>query len=98
MLGFHGELYMLDQARRNNNNNVTDDQVDGDVPRVIEDDTTDDDYGCNLDEMLRHAAPLVQEQARGGLDNWQMKTLRMTSRWVVMINLRCCIRCLNFLS
>src|SRR6266508_5102612 len=49
--------------------NVTDDQVDGDDLRTVEDDTFDDDYGCNLDEMLRHAAPLVQAQARGGLDN-----------------------------
>ena len=48
---------------------VTDDQVDGDDLRAVEDDTFDDNYGCNLDEMLRHAAPLVQEQARGGLDN-----------------------------
>src|SRR6266498_533333 len=53
----------------NNNNNVTDDQVDGDNPRAIEDDTFDDDYSCNLDEILRQAVPLVQEQARGGLDN-----------------------------
>src|SRR5436190_10809844 len=36
---------------------------------AVEDDSSDCDYGCNLDEMLRHAAPLVQEQARGGLDN-----------------------------
>ena len=43
--------------------------MDGDDLRTVEDDTFDDDYGCNLDEMLRHAAPLVQEQARGGLDN-----------------------------
>ena len=49
--------------------NVTDDQVDADDPTAVEDDTFDDDYGCILDEMLRHAAPLVQEQARGGLDN-----------------------------
>src|SRR5438105_1919025 len=53
----------------NKNNNVTDDQVDGDDPRTVEDDTFDDDYVCNLNEMLRHAAPLVQEQVRGGLDN-----------------------------
>src|SRR5438128_2507530 len=53
----------------NNNNNITNDQVDGDDRRAVEDDNYDDDYGCNLDEMLRHAAPLVQEQARGGLDN-----------------------------
>ena len=43
--------------------------MDGDDRRAVEDDSSDDDYGCNLDEMLRHAAPLVQEQARGGLDN-----------------------------
>src|SRR6266540_5623382 len=49
--------------------NVTDDQVDADNPTAVEDDTFDDDYGCILDEMLRHAAPLVQEQARGGLEN-----------------------------
>src|SRR5436190_830096 len=53
----------------NNNNNITDDQVDGDDPRAVEEDTFDDDYGFNLDEILWHAAPLVQEQARGGLDN-----------------------------
>src|SRR5881394_1368127 len=53
----------------NNNYNVTNDQVDGDDRRAVENDSSDDDYGCNLDEMLRHAAPLVQEQARGGLDN-----------------------------
>src|SRR5207247_7776436 len=49
--------------------NVTDDQVDADDPTAVEDDPFDDDHGCNLDEMLWHAAPLVQEQARGGLDN-----------------------------
>ena len=43
--------------------------MDVDDPIAVEDDPFDDDYGCNLDEMLRHAAPLVQEQARGGLDN-----------------------------
>ena len=43
--------------------------MDADDPTALEDDTFDDDYGCFLDEMLRHAAPLVQEQARGGLDN-----------------------------
>ena len=53
----------------NNYVNVTDDQVDDNDPRTIEDDHFDDDYGCNIDEILRHAAPLVQEQARGGLDN-----------------------------
>src|SRR6266540_3642739 len=36
--------------------NVTDDQVDADDPTAVEDDTFDDDYGCILDEMLRHAA------------------------------------------
>src|SRR6266540_6668773 len=76
----------------NNNNNITNDQVDGDDPRAIEDDTCDDDYGCNLDKILWHVAPLVQEQARGGLDNLdglkgQLKTFCMTIRWVVMINL-----------
>src|SRR6266511_676729 len=54
---------------KNNNNNVTDDQVDGDDRRAVEDDSYDDDYGCNLDEILWHAAPLVQEQARGDLEN-----------------------------
>src|SRR5436190_22151657 len=53
----------------NNTVNVTDDQVDDDDPRAVEDEPFDDDYGCNLVEMLQHAAPLVQEQARGGLDN-----------------------------
>src|SRR5207237_3168872 len=48
---------------------ITYDLVNGDDLRVVEDDRYDDDYCCNLDEMLRHAAPLVQEQARGGLDN-----------------------------
>ena len=85
----------------NNNNNITDDQVDGDDLRAVEDDTFDDDYGCNLDEMLRHVAPLVQNQARGGLDNLDglkraSEYLCMRRRWVVMTNLRCCIRCLNF--
>src|SRR6266540_3262792 len=56
-------------GENNNNNNIADDQVDGDDPRAIEVDTVDDDYGYNLDEILWHAAPLVQEQARGGLDN-----------------------------
>src|SRR5438128_12599922 len=49
--------------------NVTDDQVDADDPTAVEDDTFVADYGCILDEMLRHAAPLVEEQARGGLAN-----------------------------
>src|SRR6266540_2597440 len=67
--GFTEDYTCWTKHGENNNNNITDDQVDGDDPRVVEDDTFDDDYGCNLDEMLRHAAPLVQEQARGGLDN-----------------------------
>ena len=60
-----------------NINNIVDDQVDGgDDPRAVEFDTdvmmdedTDDDHGCNLEECLRHAAPMVYEQAKGSLDN-----------------------------
>src|SRR6266498_5398134 len=67
--GFMEDYTCWTKHGENKNNNVTDDQVDGDDLRAVEDDTFDDDYSCNLDEMLRHAAPLVQEQARGGLDN-----------------------------
>src|SRR5437762_6426129 len=67
--GFMEDYTCWTKHDENNNNNVIDDQVDGDDPRAVEDDSYDDDYGCNLDEILRHAAPLVQEQARGGLDN-----------------------------
>src|SRR6266498_1127491 len=67
--GFTKDYTCWTKHSENNNNNVTDDQVDGDDRRAVEDDSSDDDYGCNLDEMLWHAAPLVQEQARGGLDN-----------------------------
>src|SRR6266540_1526799 len=67
--GFTEDYTRWTKHSKKNNNNVTDDQVVGDDPRAVEDDTFDDDYGCNLDEMLWHAAPLVQEQARGGLDN-----------------------------
>jgi len=67
--GFMEDYTCWTKHGENKNNNVTDDQVDGDDRRTIEDDSYDDDYGCNLDEMLRHAAPLVQEQTRGGLDN-----------------------------
>ena len=60
-----------------NNNNVADDQVDGhdgvvvevDTNVMMDDDVDANDYGCNLDEMLQHTAPLVHEQARGSLDN-----------------------------
>src|SRR6266511_2369368 len=67
--GFMDDYTCWTKHGENKNNNVTDDQVDGDDLRTVEDDTFDDDYGCNLDEMLWHAAPLVQEQARGSLDN-----------------------------
>src|SRR5207244_9207201 len=72
----------------NNNNNITDDQVDGDDRRAVEDDSSDDDYGCNLDEMLRHVAPLVQKQARGGLDN--LDVLKRASEDLLYDNLMGC--------
>src|SRR5438132_1182013 len=67
--GFMEDYTCWTKHGENKNNNITDDPVDGDDLRTEEDDTFDDDYGCNLDKMLWHAAPLVQEQARGGLDN-----------------------------
>src|SRR6266540_5353895 len=67
--GFTEDYTYWTKHGENNYVNVTDDQVDDDDPRAVEDDPCDDDYGCKLDEMLRHAAPLVQEQARAGLDN-----------------------------
>src|SRR6266540_4943565 len=67
--GFTEDYTCWTKHGENNNNNITDDQMDGDDRRAVEDDSSDDYYGCNLDEILLHAAPLVQEQARGGLDN-----------------------------
>src|SRR6266542_572642 len=57
--GFMEDYTCWTKHGENNNNNITDDQVDVDDPRAVEDDSSDDDYGCNLDEMLWHAAPLV---------------------------------------
>ena len=51
--GFTEDYTCWTKHGENNNNNVTDDQVDCDDPRAVEHDTFDDDYGCNLDEMLR---------------------------------------------
>src|SRR5438128_9674092 len=67
--GFMEDYTCWTKHGENNNNNITDDQVDGDDPRAVEADTADDDYDCNLDEILWHVAPLVQEKARGGLEN-----------------------------
>src|SRR6266508_3318109 len=67
--GFTEDYTCWTKHGENNNNNVTDDQVDGNDRRAVEDDIFDDNYGCNLNEILRHVAPLVQEQARGGIDN-----------------------------
>src|SRR6266508_4479610 len=67
--GFTEDYTCWTKHDENNYVNVTDDQVDDDDPRAVEDDPFDDDYDCNLDEILRHAAPLVLEQVRGGLDN-----------------------------
>ena len=67
--GFMEDYICWTKHGENSSNNVADDQVNTDDPRAIEANTADDDYGCNLDEMLWHAAPLVQDQARGGLDN-----------------------------
>src|SRR6266498_5295075 len=67
--GFTEDYTCWTKHSENNYVNVTDDQVDDDDPRMVEDEPFDDDYGGNLDEILWHAAPLVQEQARGGLDN-----------------------------
>ena len=58
--GFMEDYTCWTKHGENNNNNV-DDQVDANDPRAVEANTSDDDYGCNLNEMLRHAAPLVQE-------------------------------------
>src|SRR6266540_5981986 len=57
--GFTEDYTCWRKHGKNNNNNITDDQVDGDDPRAVEDDTFVDDYSCNIDEILWYAAPLV---------------------------------------
>src|SRR6266542_2544401 len=57
--GFMEDYTCWTKHGENNNNIIGDDQVDGDDPTTVEPETFDDDYGCNLDEMLLHAAPLV---------------------------------------
>src|SRR5438132_711897 len=57
--GFMEDYTCWTKHGENKNNNITDDQVDGDDIRAVEDDTFDDDYGCNLNEMLQHGEQLV---------------------------------------
>src|SRR5438128_5039482 len=55
--GFMEDYTCWTKHGENKNNNITDDQVDDDDLRAVEDDTFDDDYGCNIDEsygMLHH--------------------------------------------
>src|SRR5438105_4236294 len=86
--GFTEDYTCWTKHGENNNNNIRDDQVDGDDPRAVEYDTFDDDCGCNLDEMLRHVAPLVQEQARGDLDN--LDGLKSASEDLLYDKMMCC--------
>src|SRR6266508_1530871 len=57
--GFMEDYTCWTKHGENNNKNITDDKVDGDDLRKVEDDTVDDEYGCNIEEMLRYATPLV---------------------------------------